>query len=167
MTAHDSPRKGEKLVYQARGAYAKRLYTFRVSERETSILERYWHRVGGTLILEVPLVRKTSASSPRRLDGLILPDAERRVMRWSSEFKVKERKTIEDVVEGADVAAVQVKPHRLDLPLLGQTFFAVRLLERLGPASVRGVALCTQDDEALREVFEAYPNMEVEVDAPI
>jgi hypothetical protein len=28
------------------------------------------------------------------------------------------------------------------------------------------VALCTQDDEALREVFEAYPNMEVEVDAP-
>jgi len=24
--------------------------------------------------------------------------------------------------------------------------------------------LCTQDDEALREVFEAYPNMKVEVD---
>jgi hypothetical protein len=137
-----------------------------MSERETSILERYWHRVGGTLILEFPLVRKTPASNPRRVDGLILPDAERRMVRWSK-FKVEKHKTMEDVVKGADVVAVQVKPHRLNLPLLGQTFFAVRLLERLRPASLRGVALCTQDDEALREVFEAYPNMEVEVDAPI
>jgi hypothetical protein len=137
-----------------------------VSERETSILERYWDRLGGTLILEFPLVRKSSTSNPRRVDGLILPDAERRVVRWS-EFKVEERKTMEDVVRGADIVAVQVKPHRLDLPLLGQTFFAVRLLERLRPASVRGVALCTQEDEALREVFEAYPNMKVEVEVPI
>lgn len=137
-----------------------------MSERETSILERYWHRVGGTLILEFPLVRTSSTSNPRRVDGLILPDAERCVVRWS-EFKVEERKTMEDVVRGADIVAVQVKPHRLDLPLLGQTFFAVRLLERLRPASVRGVALCTQDDEALREVFEAYSNMNVEVEVPI
>ena len=137
-----------------------------MSERETSILERYWDRLGGTLILEFPLVRKSSTSNPRRVDGLILPDAERRVVRWS-EFKVEERKTMEDVVRGADIVAVQVKPHRLDLPLLGQTFFAVRLLERLRPASVRGVALCTQEDEALREVFEAYPNMKVEVEVPI
>jgi hypothetical protein len=63
--------------------------------------------------------------------------------------------------------ALQVKSHRLDLTLLGQAFFAVRLLERLRPASIRGVALCTQDDEALREVFEAYPNMEVEIAATI
>ena len=112
------------------------------------------------------MVRRTSASNPRRVDGLILPHAELRVVRWS-EFKVEKQKTMEDLVEEADIVAVQVKPHRLDLPLLGQTFFAVRLLERLRPASVRGVALCTQEDEALREVFEAYPNMKVEVDAPI
>lgn len=113
--------------------------------------------------MEFPLVRRSSTSNPRRVDGLILPNAEHRVVRWSR-FKFEERKTMEDVVEGADVLAVQIKPHRLDLPLLGQTFFAVRLLERLRPSSVRGVALCTQDDEALREVFEAYPNMKVEVD---
>jgi hypothetical protein len=137
-----------------------------MSERETSMLERYWHRLGGTLILEFPLVRRTPASNPRRVDGLIVSEAERRVVRWA-EFKVEERKTMEDVVEGADVVAVQVKPHRLNLPLLGQTFFAVRLLERLRPSSVRGVALCTRDDEALREVFVAYSNMEVEVDDTI
>jgi hypothetical protein len=136
-----------------------------MSERETSILQRYWQRVSGTLILEFPLVKRSSTSNPRRVDGLILPDAEHRMVRWSK-FKVEKRKTMEGVVKGADVVAAQVKPHRLDLPLLGQTFFAVRLLELLGPASVRGVALCTQDDEALREVFEAYPNMKVEVDAP-
>lgn len=135
-----------------------------MSDRERSILERYWQRLGGTLILEFPLVRRTKDSAPRRLDGLILPEAERRVVRWRS-YMAEEGTTMEELVEGANVVAVQVKPHRLDLPLLGQTFFAVRLLECLRPASVRGVALCTQDDGALREVFEAYPDMDVEVDA--
>jgi len=50
--------------------------------------------------------------------------------------------------------------------LLGQTFFAVELLRRLNPASVRGVALCRQDDAALRSVFESFPNMGVAVDGP-
>ena len=136
-----------------------------MSEQETAIRERYWRPIGGTLILEFPLVKRSPTSSPRRLDGLILPEAPRRAVRWS-EFKVEERKPMEEVVGGANIVAVQVKPHRLDLPLLGQTFFAVRLLERLRPASVRGVALCTQDDAALREVFVAYPNMEVKIDEP-
>src|SRR3712207_5965045 len=67
---------------------------------------------------------------------------------------------MEAAVEGAELLPVQVKPHRLDLTLLGQTFFAVRLLERLRPASVRGVALCTQDDEALREGIRSLPQHE-------
>ena len=136
-----------------------------MSERETAILERYWQRLGGTLILEFPFVRRTEDSAPRRVDGLILPNAVRRVVRWRP-YAAQEGVMAEEVVGGAHVVAVQVKPHRLNLPLLGQTFFAVRLLERLRPASVRGVALCTQDDRALREVFEVYPNMEVEVDEP-
>ncbi len=60
---------------------------------------------------------------------------------------------------------MQVKPHRLDFPLLGQTFFAAELLKRFHSASIRGVALCTQNGLALREVLESLPNMEVEVDA--
>jgi hypothetical protein len=134
-----------------------------VSDRERSILERYWQRLGGTLILELPLVRRSPTSGPRRLDGLILPEAPRRVARWR-QYMAEEGTTVEEVVEGAHIVAVQVKPHRLDLPLLGQTSFAVRLLERLRPASIRGVALCTQDDQALRQVFTAYPKMEVAVD---
>ena len=64
--------------------------------------------------------------------------------------------------------AVQAKhdPSRLSMGLLGQTFFAVELLRRLNPASVRGVALCRQDDAALRTVFESFPNMRVAVDNP-
>ena len=62
---------------------------------------------------------------------------------------------------------VAVAPRRLDLPLLGQTFFAVRLLEHLRPSSVRGVALCTRADRALREVFTACPNTVVEIDDPV
>jgi hypothetical protein len=45
--------------------------------------------------------------------------------------------------------------------LLGQTFFAVELLQGFKPTSVRGVALCRQDDVALRAVFESFPNMSV------
>jgi hypothetical protein len=136
-----------------------------MSDRERSILERYWQRVGGTLILEFPLVRRTKDSAPRRVDGLILPESPRRVARWR-QYMAEEGMTTEEGVEGTNVVAVQVKPHRLDLHLLGQTFFAVRLLEHLRPASVLGVALCTQDDRALREVFTSYPNMEIAVDEP-
>ena len=73
---------------------------------------------------------------------------------------------MEEVVQGANIIVVQVKPHRLDLPLLGQTFFAVQLLRRLQPASIRGVALCTENDLALWEVFTAFPNMEIAIDRP-
>jgi hypothetical protein len=49
---------------------------------------------------------------------------------------------------------------------LGQAFFAVELLWGLKPASVRGVALCRQDDAALRAAFESFPNMSVVIDIP-
>lgn len=131
---------------------------------ETPMLERYWqHITGGTLILEFPLVTRTENSMPRRVDGLILPEAPHRIVRWS-QYRTEEGKTMEEVVRGANVVAVQVKSHRLDLPLLGQTFFAVELLKQHNPASVRGVALCTEDDWALRMVFESFANMEVAVD---
>ena len=116
------------------------------------------------LILEFPLVKRTKDSAPRRVDGLILPEAPHRMVRWRP-HRAEVDTTVEEVIKGIHIVAVQVKPHRLDLPLLGQTFFAVELLWRFRPASVRGVALCTQSDSALQEVFESFPNMKVEVDS--
>lgn len=138
----------------------------RMTKLETPILERYWRRAtGGTLILEFPFVDGTEQSRTRRADGLILPDAPVRMVRWT-QYRTEEGTTIEEVVQGANIVVVQVKPHRLDLPLLGQTFFAVKLLQRFQPASIRGVALCTENDFALWEVFTTFPSMEVALDEP-
>lgn len=134
-----------------------------MTKNELPILERFWSAVGGTLILEFPLVKQTKFSHIRRTDGLLLPDGPRRQVMWSR-YKADENTTMEQVVEGSNIVVVQVKPHGLDLHLLGQTFFAVELLKKLNPASIRGVALCTREDAALKEVFEAYPNMDVAVD---
>lgn len=130
------------------------------------MVERYWRTLGGTLFLEFPLVRKSADSSPRYLDALIATDMPEQAWRWSE--AAANGYTPAGVVAGQSVIAVQAKhePPRLSMGLLGQTFFAVELLWRLQPASVRGVALCRRDDAALRAAFEAFPNMSVVVDTP-
>jgi hypothetical protein len=128
------------------------------------MVERYWRGIGGVLFLEFPLVQRSGDSGGRWLDGLIVPDLETRKWRWRDAARVGY--TPEDVVRGRHVIAVQAKykPEHLCMPLMGQTLFGVELLKRLGPASVRGVALCRKDDAALRSVFEAFPDMEVALD---
>lgn len=140
-------------------------YTSIMSKHEQPMVERYWRSVSGILFLEFPLVKKSAESSPRYLDGLIVPDLAGRVVRWNE--AVGEGLTPEEVVKGRHVIAVQAKyePRRLCMPLLGQTFFAVELLWHFKPASIRGVALCRQNDTALRAAFESFPNMSVAVDA--
>jgi hypothetical protein len=137
-----------------------------MSKHEQDMLERYWRTLGGALIFEFPLVRRSVDSSPRYLDALIVADLPEQASRWRE--AVADGFTPEGVVCGRSVVAVQAKhnPSRLSMGLLGQTFFAVQLLWGLKPASVRGVALCRQDDAALRAAFESFPNMSVVVDAP-
>jgi hypothetical protein len=136
-----------------------------MSVNETPMVERYWRKVGGALFLEFRLTKGSPDSGIRRVDGLIVPDLPQCKWEW--------RKAVVEgldatMVEGRDVIAVQAKyrPKRLCMPLLGQTLFAAELLKELGAASVRGVALCRQDDSALRQVFERFPGMEVMVDEP-
>jgi hypothetical protein len=134
-----------------------------MSVNETPMVERYWQEVGGELFLEFPLTQGSPSSGIRRVDGLIIPELPQRKWAWSAAVANDYDTTI---VNGRDVIAVQAKyrPKRLCMPLLGQTLFAGELLKELGAASVRGVALCRQDDSALRRVFERYPGMEVVVD---
>jgi hypothetical protein len=143
---------------------SRRDYTFLpMSLNETPMVERYWQEVGGELFLEFPLTQGSPSSGIRRVDGLIIPDLPERRWEWREAVANGVDATI---VEGRHVIAVQAKyrPKRLCMPLLGQTLFAAELLKDLGAASVRGVALCRQDDSALRRVFERYPGMEVAID---
>lgn len=52
---------------------------------------------------------------------------------------------------------------RLNMPLMGQTFFSAKLMERYDSVSIHLVALCLQDDPELRPLLEAYHGFDVVV----
>lgn len=105
----------------------------------------FWATVGGTLVEEFPLVQRSATAASRRVDGLVLPDGDRRIADWR------------DVsVKGRDVVVVQTKANRLGMYLLGQALFSAELVKPLEPRSVRSVALCAVDDSVLRPLAERY-----------
>lgn len=123
-----------------------------MSKHETPMIRAYWSQVGGTLIEEFPVVRRTATCGQRLLDAVILPNGETRIAHWR-----------EVSLEGEDVIVVQAKASRLGMYLMGQTLFSAQLVEQFKPASVKSVALCNRDDSVLRPLLERYPGMQVVV----
>ena len=123
-----------------------------MSKHESPMIEHYWQQVGGTLVVEFPVVKRTRTCGRRLIDAVILPNREKRIAHWR-----------EVSLEGEEVIVVQAKAGRLGMYLMGQTFFSAALVERFGPVSVRSVALCRRDDSVLRPLLERYPGMEVVV----
>ena len=121
-----------------------------MSKNETPITRWYWQQVGGTLIEEFQAVKASSENGKRVLDAVIIPSGENRVARQE-----------EVSIEGKDVVVVQTKASRLGMYLMGQAFFSAQLVEKFNPRSILSVALCTQDDNVLRPLFEQYPGMKV------
>lgn len=87
------------------------------------------------------------------MDGVIVHGLENR--------RVSHGESIE--IRGKSITVIQAKARRLNMPLMGQSFFSAKLMERFEPASIHSVALCTQDDPELRPLLEAYPGFEVVV----
>jgi hypothetical protein len=123
-----------------------------VSKLETPMIEAFWRTVGGTLVTEFPVVRKSSTCGPRRLDAVILPDGELRHVSWR-DVDIKAKRVI----------VVQAKCERLGMYLMGQAVFSAELIKLLEPSSVESVLLCTADDSALRPLLEPYPHLRVVV----
>ena len=130
-----------------------------MSKLEKPMIERYWARTGGTLILEFQAVPQAPGQGRRLIDAVILPDLPLGRAHWK------------DVnLTGLKVIAVQAKAHRLGMYLMGQAIFSAELLKRrFAPVSVRSVILCSKDDVVLKEYLHDYPNVEVVVDeqAPV
>ncbi|HWP91553.1 MAG TPA: hypothetical protein VNN20_05085 [Thermodesulfobacteriota bacterium] len=124
-----------------------------MSKKETPLIRAYWNKVGGTLVEEFLVVKKTNTNSPRYIDGIIIPDGEHRI--------AKQR---EVVIKGKDIICVQAKTKRLGMYLMGQTLFSYFLLQKyFKPRSILSVALCTCDDSVLRPLLERYPYAKVEI----
>lgn len=117
---------------------------------EQVLTEKYWHRVGGTLIEEFPAVRRGKTNGDRRIDALIIKTEEKRRPEPYTKVSLK----------GKDVIVVQCKTNRLGMYLMGQAYFSMHLVERHEPASIQSVALCRKYDSVLRPIFESYPNCE-------
>ena len=77
---------------------------------ERLLIEKYWRRVGGTLVFEFPMVRSSAAldCGKRCLDALILPNR-----------KTKEAEASDVELEGEDIILVQAKYSRLGMSLMG------------------------------------------------
>jgi hypothetical protein len=123
-----------------------------VSKLEDPMTLRYWDRVGGTLVLEFPVVRSEPGVGRRVLDALIIPSGERRQAHYR-EVKVRDK----------DVIVVQTKAHRLGMYLMGQAFFSADLIKDHGPRSVGTVAICTASDARLQDLCDRY-GIEVVID---
>ena len=89
----------------------------------------------------------------RRLDAIILPNLE---------THIGKQKDVS--LDGEDVIIVQAKASRLGMYLMGQALFSLALVrQRFRPASVRSIALCTEDDSILRPLLEEYEDVHVVV----
>lgn len=116
-----------------------------MSKHETPLTRKYWQRVGGTLIEEFPVVRRTSTCAQRLLDGLIVLDGNNRIA-----------KADEISIEGMDVIVLQTKANRLGMYLMGQAFFSRELVKALNPKSIRTVAICAQDDSEMHGLCDEF-----------
>jgi hypothetical protein len=54
-----------------------------MSKLETPMIERYWSRIGGTLVLEFQAVPRTATTGRRLIDAVILPGLPTTKTHWS------------------------------------------------------------------------------------
>ncbi len=121
-----------------------------MSKRERPLIEKYWKRVGGSIIFEFPMIHRSATCGPRYLDALILPKKERKILKPS-----------EVTIEGQDIILIQANCQRLGMYVMGQAVFSIELMRRFKPVSIRSVILCTEDDSVLRPFLSRYPEVEV------
>src|SRR3954453_13493930 len=107
-----------------------------ISKLETPMTRAYWATLGGMLLEEFPLVRRSSSASARWIDGLVILDGAPRVA-GGREVSVAGRREVP--VPGRDIVLIQTKAQRLGMYLLGQALFPAELMRPFKPRSVRTV----------------------------
>jgi hypothetical protein len=123
-----------------------------MSKLETPMIVAYWKRVGGTLLEDFQLVKRSALCGPRRADAVIVLNGEC--------CRIPPGKRTVDIA-GKDVIVVQAKKKRLSMYLMGQAVFSAELMKRFRPKSTKSVILCEKDDAVLRLLLARFRNVEV------
>jgi hypothetical protein len=122
-----------------------------MSKHETWRTRKYWQSVGGLLIEEFRVTKKSKS-----------PDQENRYI--DAVIVLNEPKAFHDKntydLSGKDVIVVQTKRGRIGMYLLGQTFFSAQLIKRHKPRSIKAVAICGRNDSMMEELAK---NFEVKI----
>src|SRR3954469_11376862 len=108
--------------------------------REPAMTRAHWRTVGGTLLLEYPLVRaKRGEQETRRADGVIFLDEPTCEARLTDAYSN---------LAGRRVIVVQTKLGRMGMYLLGQARYSADLARSQGAEVVATVAVCEASDTA-------------------
>jgi hypothetical protein len=125
-----------------------------MSRRETPMTVWYWNQIGGILIEEFPIVRKSETQGQRLLDGIIILGGQHERMPERTEINLDDK----------DIIVIQTKNSRLGMSLMGQVFFSLQLVKRYyKPRSVLSIALCAKTDSLLQEMLEGNEGCKVVV----
>jgi hypothetical protein len=121
-----------------------------MSKHEKPLIDKFWDRIGGTIVYEFPMTKRTPKVSTRLLDALIIP---------SDEKKVSSANDVE--IKNKEIIIIQAKANRLGMNVLGQAFFSRELMKKFKPDTIRCVVICKRDDEELHQLADQF-NIEVE-----
>lgn len=123
-----------------------------MSLHETPLTLWYWDQIGGTLIEEFQIVPAGPNQGRRLIDAIIILGTEKQRLPTGATLDL----------DGKDIIVVQTKNSRLGMYLMGQTLFSAQLIQRyFSPRSLQSIALCTQSDQVLQPLLEAYDGCKV------
>lgn len=124
---------------------------------EDRLVAEYHARVGGELLLEVP-VGLSGAGAPRRIDAILIPENPERVHVWGSLGSEE----LHERIHGRSVHLIEAKI-RLNRSVIGQIVAGAALLEwEYEPAVIRNVVVCASGHADLERVCEAR-DIQVEI----
>jgi hypothetical protein len=116
-----------------------------------SLIRRYWHERGGTLVEDFLAFRlnlhegKKLLNGATTIDGVIILRGPHRVARYD-EVEIRDK----------DVVIVHARAGRVDMPLLGKALFSWHLMEAFQPRNLESIVVCNQGDRTLDSLAAHY-----------
>lgn len=124
---------------------------------EDELLNKYWEKLGGKLLAEVPVggnhpdLPWSHGCTTRRLDGVIIKGDDLGKYRCSHN-----KEELKNIFEGKDLEIIEVKKS-LNRPAIGQVIAGRTMFkEQYGVKNVKGVVICVKGDSALEWVCKQH-----------
>ena len=152
-------KENQFLKDQLKGKKHKRLKlkAWKPKTEEDKLLNKYWKKFGGKLLVEVPIGGSHTnlpwghGSTTRRLDGVIIKGDELGVYRCSYN-----RTELSNIFKDKNIEVIKVK-RSINRTAIGQVLAGKTMFEQqYGIKNVKGVIVCDSGDSALEWVCKQH-----------